>query len=209
MKKLFKVLGLLTIAAALFVGCNEPKDPTANPSTPPSTGPAASTSFDDCTTTIAAATDITLSAGTWTVKQVMTTKGASQTYTIKASVNNLGEYTFTSGTLTFPPLDATKAPPAFQELTTEEEKKAFIIEFYQLTENATFVFNGTIITVTDTLSDDELASKNAELKFAELPGDTVNKTNSTKSKYVISYTTTEENKGVTISTSNIIYLSKD
>ena len=213
MKKLFKVLGLLTIAAALFVGCGEPKDatssPSTNPSATPSTGPAASTSFDDCTTTVSSTADISLAAGTWTVKNVMSTQGETQTYDLKASVDNSGNYTFTSGTCTFPQLDATTAPDEFTALKTEEEKKAFIIDMYDLSENTTIVFEGTKITVTDTISNEELAEINAKLKFDKLPENTVIKANSTKTKYVISYTTTEDNKGKTITISNTLYLSKD
>ena len=225
MKKLFKVLGLLTIAAALFVGCDEPKDATGGPSTGSSSGEI---SFDDCTTTVSSAADISLASGTWTFKCDQTSEDDSRTYNFKASVIDSGNYTFTSGTGTYIDsfdleIEYEKNPTAletFNELTDDAQKKQWIIEneyagYPEGTIISISLIDGIKVTATVTYpfpetGTDSVAKMQKDFALANLPTDAEIKTNSTKTKYVISYTIIEDaDKGQPYVINFKLYLSKD
>ncbi len=184
MKKLFKVLGLLTIAAALFVGC---KDPSGSASDP----------YADCSEEITA-DEIVLSAGTWTLKGVMTLSfsQSSQIYEFKASVAEDGTYTFTSGTATMimdlaeymdeDQLAQFNSLPADTKELMAEQMAASMAG--SLPEDASVSLNGTHITISATLDENALQGAQSEFAFDELPDDATIKANSAKTAYVISFT---------------------
>lgn len=182
MKKIIKVLGLLTIAAALFVGCKN--DETSDP-------------FADCSETITA-DDIELSAGAWTVKGVMTLSfsKSSEIYEFKATVADDGTYTFTSGTATMimdlaEYMDADELSqfnnlPADQKKQLAEQYATFMAG--SLPEGSSVSLNGTLLTVSVPLDDASIQNAQSTFAFDQLPNDATIKANSAKTAYVITFT---------------------
>lgn len=193
MKKLTFLGTMLLAAALIFTGCNDTKDPT-------------SASFDDCSETITTADDISFADGNWTIKAIMAFEGMNGEYTIKATVTD-GKYTFTSGTgkmiMDLADEMDSEALAAFNQLT-DEQKKAMVMENMNedmFPADASISFSGTKMTVTAALDEETLSGMQSEMDFSNLPSDATIKTNSDKTKYVISITDDEGTE--------TIYISKD
>ncbi len=148
-------------------------------------------SFDDCDQV---AEEIVLSDGEWTVKGVMVSEeeGASSEVTMQATVES-NEYTFTSGTYTttmdFAVMfeDSPEALEMFNSLS-DAQKNAMFLEGADLQEGTSVTWNGTKVTMSGSIPEEELAGYKEEFDFDSLfDSDCVVKTNADNTKYVITY----------------------
>lgn len=181
MKKL-TILGTMLLAAALiFTGCKEPEDETSE-----------------------TATTVELSEGTWTLTTTNTTSQGKSDIVATATVDAEGNYTFTSITQTI----VTTIPDAYKDawaLMSDAEKKEFLEAMSP--EGAQISFSGNTATMVYTTTDATQLAMFAssfdldELAAAVTEGFATIKTNSDKTKYVITVTEDDE--------TNTIYLSKN
>ena len=108
MKKL-SILGTMLLAAALiFTGCKDPKDETNE--------------FSDCSETVTA---VELSEGTWTLTQSVVESEGRMDMAATATVDEEGNYTFTSLTQT----TVTTVPDEYKEewnAMNDAQKKEFL-----------------------------------------------------------------------------------
>lgn len=188
MKKL-TFLGTMILAAALiFTGCKGPEDETS--------------AYSDCTET---ATTVELSAGTWTVKTTEASPSGTMDMVATATVDAEGNYTFTSLTETI----VGTIPDTYKEAwaaMSDAEKKEFAEAMSP--EGAQITFSGNTIKMVVTTTDaNQLASFKSSMDLDQLAdavedGSATIKTNSDKTKYVI--TVTDED-GET----STIYLNKN
>lgn len=147
-------------------------------------------SFDDCDRI---AEEIVLSDGEWTLKGVMVSKeeGMSSEITMQATVEN-NEYIFTSGTLTatmdFAVMfeDSPEALEMFNSLSDEQKNEMFL-EDADLQEGTSVTWNGTKVTMSASIPEEELVEYKEDLDFDSLPEEFIVKTNADNTKYVISY----------------------
>ena len=197
MKKLSKLAAILAalVLACAFIGCangNSSDDSNSN------SGGSSTTAFADCTTT---AEEVTLADGNWTVKVVNEAEGISQEYNIKASVSN-GSFTLTSGTATeTEDLSVVMTEDELAEFKnlSEDEKKSALADM--VPEGATVTINGTKVTISATLEEDTLTAMQSSMDLSEIPEGATIKTNSDKTKYIISLTNGDGTE--------TIYISKD
>ena len=187
MKKLTFLGTMLLAAALIFTGCKDPKDETS--------------AYSDCTET---ATTVELSAGTWTLTTTNTTSEGKQDMVATATVDAEGNYTFTSITETIVgtiPDDYKEAWAAMSDAEKKEFAEAMSPEGAQIT------FSGNTIKMVYTTTDATQLAKFAssfdldELADAVEDGSATIKTNSDKTKYVITVTDDDE--------TSTVYLSKN
>lgn len=188
MKKLTFLGTMLLAAALIFTGCKDPKDETS--------------AYSDCTET---ATTVELSAGTWTLTQSVVESEGRMDMAATATVDEEGNYTFTSLTQT----TVTTVPDEYKEewnAMNDAQKKEFLESMSP--EGAQVSFSGNtakmVYTTTDATQLAMFASSFDldELAAAVEDGSATIKTNSDKTKYVI--TVTDED-GET----STLYLSKN
>ena len=188
MKKLTFLGTMLLAAALIFTGCKDPKDETNE--------------FSDCSETVTA---VELSEGTWTLKQTETAPAGKTDLVITATVDAEGNYTFTSLTQT---IDGT-IPAEYRaewDAMSEDEKKAFAGE--GAPEGAQITINGYNVKMVAQITDASQLAMYKSMFDLDMLADAVEdgsatiKTNSDKTKYVI--TVTDED-GETSTT----YLSKN
>ena len=189
MKKLTFLGTMLLAAALIFTGCKDTKDETS--------------AYSDCTED---ATTVELSAGTWTLTTTVVESEGRADMVATATVDEEGNYTFTSLTQTM----VTTVPDAYKEMwdaMSEDDKKAFVTG-EDAPENVQITINGYNVKMSGTITDaTQLASFASSFDLDELAeavedGSATIKTNSDKTKYVI--TVTDED-GET----STVYLSKN
>ena len=174
MKKLTFLGTMLLAAALIFTGCKDTKDETS--------------AYSDCTED---ATTVELSAGTWTLTTTNTTSTGRNDMVATATVDEEGNYTFTSITQTAVSTVPDEYKDAWAEMN-DAQKKEFLESMSP--EGAQVSFSGNTVKMVYTTTDaTELAMFASSFDLEELAGAVEEgfasiKTNSDKTKYVITVT---------------------
>ena len=204
-----KILTFLMVFVALFtfVACDTGNSSSGNGGNGTSNDVAKE--FADCTTDVNVE-NMVISDGNWTVIAIYSDAGRLRSVTLQATVED-NYFTYTSGTeanIVDVSIMLEDEPELLDELrnANDEEKTAIMIELNgEMPEGATLTWDGLIGTMTQPLVQDDLEDY-SDMQFSLLPEDgTVIKTNSDKTKYVISITFESDGSEVTLT----YYLEKN